>query len=169
MPPTNYEHRTPNIGFTLVELLVVLSIIATLIVIGLVSYTKVLQDARDSKRQSDLSFIQSALEAYYSDQFYYPLKSTVTSGCPSNGQLTIITGSDCAFKNPGGTKTYMSSIPRDPLSSPAKQYLYEALPSGCDNSTTSCISYCLYADLENKTISSSCADVTGYDMEVTVP
>ena len=140
-----------------------------LMIIGLVAYTKVLQDARDSKRQSDISFIQSALESYYSDQFNYPVKSTSTSACPGNGQFSIVTGQECSFKNPTGSKTYMVSIPRDPNQSPANQYRYEALPAACDNSVTACNSYCLYADGENKVVATICTDITGYDMEATAP
>lgn len=154
-------------GFTLTELLITITIIAVLATIGLLTYGTILKGARDAKRQADLRTIQSALEQYFSDQFYYPLKGT-SSTCP-NGQLTILTGVVCAFKNPGGGKTYINIVPRDPNSTPTNQYRYEPLPSGCDNSTTKCTSYCLYADLENLSDLNSCEDLTGYDMEVSPP
>lgn len=159
----------PKRGFTLIELLVTISIIAILAVIGLAVYTKFLQNARDAKRQADLRTIQSALEQYFADQLNYPVKSTSTATCPSNGQLGIVTGLDCPFKNPSGTKTYIQSIPRDPKANPTHQYRYEALPSACDNGTTKCTNYCLYADLENASIMNACTDITGYDMEVSPP
>ncbi|MCL5073272.1 MAG: prepilin-type N-terminal cleavage/methylation domain-containing protein [Actinobacteria bacterium] len=76
-----------NKGFTLIELLITLTIIAVLSAIGLVAFSYVLKQGRDSKRQSDLRAIQSALEQYYSDQGSYPTAS-ITSGV--NGLDTVL-------------------------------------------------------------------------------
>jgi prepilin-type N-terminal cleavage/methylation domain-containing protein len=50
-------------GFTLVELLVVVSIIAILAVVGMTILTGVQARARDARRQSDIQAIAKALEA----------------------------------------------------------------------------------------------------------
>lgn len=109
-------------GFTLVELLVTITIIAIFSAIGLVVYSSVLKQGRDSKRQSDLRSIQSALEQYYADQFYYPATLTFGSALSASG------------------KTYMNTVPTG-----SPQYSYEALPASC---STNCSSYCLYAQLD---------------------
>src|SRR3989344_9590535 len=61
----NLKLQSNQKGFTLIELLVVITIIALLIGAATVSYTKVQQKGRDTKRKSDLKAIQQALEIYY--------------------------------------------------------------------------------------------------------
>ena len=60
-------------AFTLIELMVVISIISILVVIGVVSYRKTYQLSRDSRRKADLAQIQQALETYRSENGSYPL------------------------------------------------------------------------------------------------
>jgi len=61
-------------GFTLLEVLVVIAIIAILITIGIASFSTVQKKGRDSKRKSDLKEVQTALEQYYSVCGYnYPV------------------------------------------------------------------------------------------------
>lgn len=128
-------------GFTLVELLITVAIIALLSTIGILVYSQVLKNGRDAKRQADLSNIQSALEQYRADQGYYP--STITFGGP------------LAFSD----RIYLKELPQD---SKAPFYKYEVI------GTTD---YCLYAHVENpdngKDIT-SCAS-TGYNLEVARP
>ncbi len=59
-------------GFTLIELMVVISIIAILATVGLVVYSSAQKNARDGKRVGDLQEIQKALEQYYSINTQYP-------------------------------------------------------------------------------------------------
>ena len=157
-----------NRGFTLIELLVTISIIAVLSAIGLVTFSAVLKQGRDSKRQSDLRSIQSALELYFADQFYYP---AVGNSC-SNGTLKF----GCILKDPAGNKTYINTVPADPTGSPQPQYLYSPVTSsgsGCDNSSKAmyCTTYCLFAKLENSNSGTgSCTDSTGkYNFAITPP
>lgn len=120
-------------GFTLVELLIAISIIAILSVIGLSIYQSVYKASRDAKRRSDLKFIQSALEQYHADQKYYP--------------FSIAGGSSLSF----GNKIYINKVPQDPV--PPPDYSYQASGNGCNSDATAnnCVSYCLYARLENPT------------------
>lgn len=63
-------------GFTVVELLVVIIVIGILASISLFSYQNVQQEARDTKRQSDMVLIQNELEKYFDKHGEYP------PGCP---------------------------------------------------------------------------------------
>lgn len=143
----------PNKGFTLIELMVVITIITILATIGLISYQTVLKSGRDAKRQSDLRSIQSALEQYHNDQGYYPF--AITFG----GSLV----------RPSTGAAYINQIPQDPKGNP--DYAYQALGTGCDSGAPrNCTNYCLFAKLENSSpgLPSGCINNL-YNFAVTPP
>ena len=105
-----------DLGFTLVELLIAMTIVAVLTALSLVSYQGARKNARDGQRRADLEQIRSALEICRADTDSYPL-----------GALS--SGSDIAC---GGT-TYLN-IPDDPLD--GRNYIY----SGAANTYVLCAS-----------------------------
>lgn len=116
--------------------MVVISIIAVLSTIGLVSYRVLLQNSRDAKRQADLGVLQSSLEQYHADQFVYPVAVSINN----------------PLKDPAGQKTYQSMIVGDPLASPPyPQYTYKAYDATGNDClvAANCATYCVYAVLEN--------------------
>lgn len=112
-------------GFTLIEILVVISILAVLAAIGAIVYQSVLKNSRDQQRLRDLTTIKQALELYRSDNKNYP--TSVADLTPGNNT----------------DKRYLESWPTDPAS--VKSYQYLVSPSQCDNNTTSCTSFILCA------------------------
>lgn len=131
-------------GFTLIELLIVVSIIAVLAAVGLTTYITFIKNARDAKRQSDLKFVQSALEQYHADQKYYPGSLDFSVGFA----LTNATG---VSPMPTVTKTYLNNVPIGPIG--ISEYLYKSFKtdgSACsDTQAILCVKYCLYAKGEN--------------------
>ena len=62
-------------GFTIIELLVSITIIALLSTIGMTGYQAVSKGGRDALRKTDLEQIRSALEIYKSENSAYPVNS----------------------------------------------------------------------------------------------
>ena len=96
-------------GFTLVELLVVIAIIAILSVTAYVALGGQTGKARDSRRQSDLSAIQSALEIYFiNNNSTYPatagLEAALVPKLMSNLPLDPSTDANYAYAQ--SAKTY---------------------------------------------------------------
>jgi len=112
-------------GFTLLELLVVISIIGIIMAIGSVSFSTAQKKGRDSRRQGDMKAIQKSLEQYYALANGYP--ASITSG----GSITYL------------TNTLMNLVPYDPKNSGTYVYTYTV-----DAPAVKTV-YCLCALLEN--------------------
>ena len=79
-------------GFSLIELLVVITITVILMSIGMVSYTKAGQTTRNGKRQQDLETLRQALVLYRVNEGQYPETddfSTMMGELRSGGYLKI--------------------------------------------------------------------------------
>jgi len=66
----NSQSRTP--GFTLIELMIVMSLIVILASIGLAVYTNSITRAKESVLKEDLFRMRDAIDQYYSDKGKYP-------------------------------------------------------------------------------------------------
>ena len=87
-------------GFTLVELLVAIAIIAILAVIGLTVFTGLQRGARDAQRRSDVEAIAKSLEANYNTNtaVYPQLLATMFAGgrIPQDPLYTAAGNTNCA-------------------------------------------------------------------------
>ena len=128
-----------TLGFTLVELLVAISILSILSTIGFILYFGVLPKTRDSKRISDLNKLATALEIYYQKNGRY------MDGTPDSdgGCTSADTG---AFY--GIIKDYITDeeVPKDPKEDPRTQT--KTYPFYCYISINDGQSFRLFAKLE---------------------
>lgn len=108
-------------GFSLIELIVVMTIIMVITVVGMVSFSGANRKARDNKRISDLEKVRIALEIYKQQTGGYPIGSNF-------GQVV-------STLNIGG---YLQGTIVDPVA--GRNYYYRA-DTGYQ--------YCMHAALEN--------------------
>lgn len=92
LPPTTY-HLKPVLGFTLIEMLVVIAVIGILYGIVMASVSDSKKRGRDSKRIADISVIQLALERYYDHNKKYPSTLNILSDSsdPDNYDPSVLT------------------------------------------------------------------------------
>ena len=68
-------------GFTILELLVVISIIGLLVTIGITNFRTVKAKSRDAQRLYDIDQLQNAFEFYYDEYNIYPCTDVVDGCC----------------------------------------------------------------------------------------
>lgn len=99
-------------GFTIVELLIVIVVIAVLAAITVVAYNGVQNRARQAKAQSDIASVLRVIEAYNAEKGYYPL--TVAQGASLNPDwynATARVDSNCAVGNaPNKTAQWVPDV-----------------------------------------------------------
>lgn len=116
--------KSARSGFTLVEVLIVVSIVAFLAGMSIYLLSSQIFKGNDAKRKSDINRIQIAIEEYEKDNDCYPTAQTV-SCTPDTG-----------------LRPYLDKTPCDPKTK--SSYYYENDGSICPRW------YKLYANLENE-------------------
>ena len=109
MKITSHSHSKTQ-AFTLVEMLLVLVILATLAAIVIPKFAGRGEQAKVTAAASQISSIEMALDAFEVDNGYYPKTGGLNS-------LVEAPGNDSSWKGP-----YLKSIPADPWGA---AYVYE--------------------------------------------
>lgn len=127
-----------KLSFTLIEILVTISIIAILAAGAAISYSSLTKGSRDARRKSDLENIRAAFEMYRSANNNYP-----------NNVGTYINGNCSTLSTVPTFTSYMPIIPTDPKTG----YIYYC--------TTSASDYTVEAFLESGSICTGSHSCTG--------
>lgn len=126
-------------AFTIIEILVVTTIIALLVAAVAISYSQLSKQSRDAKRKTDLENIRAALEMYRSNNSssLYPLTNEVDVSCSSTTGIV------------DGSITYLSKNPKDPKCDTSSYYYSSTdgttytLSSSLETDTTNCGANCI--------------------------
>jgi prepilin-type N-terminal cleavage/methylation domain-containing protein len=91
-PKTNLGQRHETKGFTLLELLIVLAIIAVLATISLPIYNSYLNKAKITVAVSTLEMLRKTLEVFHIDYAEYPIPPVgfTTNGLDGNGRRALL-------------------------------------------------------------------------------
>lgn len=158
-------------GFSLIEILVVISIIGILSGLSLGFAGAIQKSGRDTQRESDLRVLQSALQQYYADKNRYPndLPSLSTGGPLTNCSGTATSPTACVV-----TRTYLGATPKDPAGT--AYYFLPIYNIGSPGSTCSinnglevgaCHYYYLCAKLESPKPGSTLCYDANFNFQVT--
>lgn len=146
------SQHNKNAGFTIIEGILVLVIIAVLGAVVAFSYAGVRSRDRDVTRQDDISSIQGDLEIFYAENSYYPTLAQLNDSdwrqknLPELQQETI--------KNPGWREdTACTSNTQPQFVSTLTEDCYAYQPTAadgetCDNQDKPCAHYTLSTPLE---------------------
>lgn len=119
-----YNFRLPILrkGFTLVELLIVIIIIAVLAAIAIPKFANSSQRSKEAALKADLRMYRNAVDLFRTDTGAYPatLEDLAATAAPASGKdaagaVKAITASD--WKGP-----YLQAVELDPLSGAAFTY-----------------------------------------------
>lgn len=136
-------------GFTMIEILIVVIMIALLAVVGGTAYTATMETSRDGRRKIDMQNIRNALELYRSDFSTYPvLDNTLTGETFTLRELL----------DPPTGKKYIT-LPVDPRTDAEYAYVPECEEIG--TTAVVCNSYMLGVTLENApaSVADDCANL----------
>lgn len=112
-------------GFTIIEVLIVLSIAGLIMAIVFIAFPQLQRSSRDNQRQNILSRMKSEMEGYASNnQGSYPFKNCGlgSSGCWGDFYSRYINDGTTAFVNDKDPTTGISAFGASPASAYPAQY-----------------------------------------------
>jgi type II secretion system protein G len=117
-----FFRRNDRRGFTLVELLVVIVVLAVLAAIVLPKFVGASQRSRESALRADLKLLRNAVSAFNADTGTYPasLADLAATTAPAAGKSA--TGTDVNITASDWHGPYIEEVPTDPISSGAFGY-----------------------------------------------
>ncbi|MBN1585068.1 prepilin-type N-terminal cleavage/methylation domain-containing protein [Candidatus Uhrbacteria bacterium] len=138
----------PRGGFTLIEMLTVVSLIGVLSSIAVVSYQSARSTSRDIKRMADMKGLQVALDMFYGENGYYPSDGQGGQAGTTLETKRDISLSDAGFGDSPYGRVYMSRIPVNAVPG-GIPYTYRSLAGdGGDCDSGRCASYAIIFGLE---------------------
>lgn len=100
-------------GFSLIELLVVISIMGVLAAVLMMNIVGARERAKDSKKMQDLNSLKNALRMYYNDNQFYPDKKSIILGNGFTGYISNIGDTSFTYTQPSGTDSFLMKITLD--------------------------------------------------------
>ncbi|MBC7546160.1 prepilin-type N-terminal cleavage/methylation domain-containing protein [Candidatus Saccharibacteria bacterium] len=140
-------------GFTIVELLIVIVVIGILAALVITTYAGIQGKARNTKRQTDITTLQTQVEAYYTQNNAYPamaqLNDPTWTGSPGNNMKSLDRVALADPSNTGTSDTARQQLVAAPV---ANSYGYAVFAAdgitACTTAAKDCAVYALTATYE---------------------
>ena len=146
-------------GFTLVELLVTMTIIAILSTIGYSMYRNAQMTARDSRRKQDFKSLEIGLELYKQQHGHYPYSQPYCgadgSGCDRNQNNWPHSNVGAWSALSGLVPDYLPALPVDPINNTQACFGAESW------SGANCFAYDYWSGLSDNTNFPDCSQGSG--------
>jgi prepilin-type N-terminal cleavage/methylation domain-containing protein len=137
--------RNKDGGFTVIELLIVIVVIGILAAIVISTYSGIQVKEHNSKRQTDIVAIQTQLEAFYSQNGYYPSLKDINNVTWRDKNMPDLNPADLI--DPSATNQNTADVTLSSAPAP-KVYSYQVTDSNgnsCESVDTNCAKYTLTA------------------------
>jgi type IV pilus assembly protein PilA len=139
-----------NQGFTIVELLIVIVVIGILALLVITTYSGIQAKARNAKRQNDVASLQTQIEAFFSQNGYYPSLTDLNSITWRSTNMKSLDVN--ALVDPSSTCNPAATGAACVVAAPvAKSYSYavkDSTGAACETTDTNCAQYTLTATYE---------------------
>jgi len=124
-------------GFTLVELLIVIIVIAVLAAIAIPKFVNSSARSKEASLHADLKLVRDGIELFHNDTGFYPavLTDLAVIVAPANGKDSTGTAQTITAINWKGP--YLATLPDDPVSGNALTYSVTSPTVGQVNSSMS--------------------------------
>lgn len=145
-----------NKGFTIVELLIVIVVIGILALLVITTYSGIQAKARNAKRQTDIQSLQTQLEAFFSQNGYYPSRTDMNTASWRATNMKSLDPNALVDPSSSCAPATASCLVATPA---LKSYSYAVFQSdgatSCETTDTTCAVYTLTASYEGTVNGSS--------------
>lgn len=132
-------------GFTIVELLIVIVVIGILAALVITTYSGIQAKARNSERQTDVQSVQTQIEAYFSQNGFYPSLTNLNLDTFRSAEMKSLDIGALTDPSAPNSSSVVVAAPQ------AKAYSYAPLNSAgttCEADQTTCSQYTLVGTYE---------------------
>lgn len=141
--------RMPMLGFTLVEVLVTVTVIAILAAIVITSDRGYLARSRDTQRQNSIATISRALERYYRTNATVNGPTYPATSAGASGVAALIDDASVTYAPGQSSNSIVVAVSNATQTPTVDQYIYQPLTTaGAICNTPPCSRYILYYQQE---------------------
>lgn len=135
-------------GFTIIELIIVIVVVGILIAIVISTYSGIQVKERNSKRETDVQALQTQLEAFYSQNGYYPSLNDINNSVWRAKNMPNLNAADMIDPSAVDKNVADAKLAAKPAPKVIAYQVTDSNGNPCETKDTSCAKYTLTATFE---------------------